>query len=115
MKVLYFCEFTQTHTLPSRHVECFNELLGQRLPKVRPCSSGYTAQMWRSCAHPTVERLLALRNRQWEKQGCATTVKGKVHPSVSFLLLGIIPTNLFQQLAFNFIQEQFVSPEMTQT
>lgn len=37
-----------------------------------------------------------------EKQGCATTAEEKVCLPISFLLLGIIPTNLFQQLAFNF-------------
>lgn len=78
MKVLDFCEFTQADAIPSRCVACFNELVGSRLSKVRPPSPGYTVQTWRSCARPRVEGLLALRNGQWEKEGCAMTVEGKV-------------------------------------
>lgn len=100
MQVLYFCEFAQTNALPLRCVECFNELLGSCLPKIRSHSPGYTVQTWRSCAHPRVEGLLALRKGKWEKQGCAMTVQGKVYLPISFLLLRIIPTNLFQQTAF---------------
>lgn len=108
VKVHYFCGFAQTDALPLSWVECFNELLDLCLPKVRPCSPGYTIQIWRICAHPRVEGLLALRNGQWEKQGCATTVEGKAYLPISFLLLGIIPTNLLQQIAFNFFYTRTV-------